>query len=350
MSGFLYRGRGAASDPPNRFDRLAVDLEEEEQFERSESGRKTEYLVDASRSIIASNDSPDVGFSFSINPYRGCEHGCIYCYARPGHEFLGFSGGLDFETKILVKRDAPILLSRALTKPSWQPEVIAISGVTDPYQPIERKLGLTRSCLEVLAQFRNPVAIVTKNHLVTRDIDILGEMAHRKLAKVMISITSLKDAVIHKMEPRTSRPSRRLEAIRKLSSAGVPTGVMVAPVIPGLTDEEMPEILSAAASAGAVSASYIMLRLPGVVEELFLQWLQTHYPDRARKIENRLRSMRSGQLSDSRFGHRMKGEGEFGAAINTLFQTQVSRLGLNQAAPLSTDHFRRVGHGQGNLF
>jgi len=350
MSGIPHRGRGAAADPPNRFDRLSVELDDEERFERAESGRKTEYLRDASKSIIASNDSPDVGFRYSINPYRGCEHGCIYCYARPGHEFLGFSGGLDFESKILVKQDAPTLLSRALSQPSWQPEVIAISGVTDPYQPVERKLKLTRSCLEVLSHFRNPVAIITKNHLVTRDIDILGDMANRNLAKVMISITSLRDSVIHKMEPRTSRPSRRLEAIRKLSEGGVPTGVMVAPVVPGLTDEEMPDILSAAASAGAISASYIMLRLPGVVEELFLQWLDAHYPDRAKKVENRLRSMRSGRLSDSRFGHRMRGAGEFGTTINTLFHTQTTRLGLNQAAPLSTEHFRRVGGGQGHLF
>lgn len=347
---YPQRGRGAAYDPLNRFERLSISLEEEEEHARAEAGAKTEFFVDATRTIITRNDSPDVGFTFSINPYRGCEHGCIYCYARPGHEFLGLSGGLDFESKIFVKEDAPRLLAEELSKRSWTPSVVALSGVTDPYQPVERRLRLTRRCLEVFCAFRNPVAIVTKNHLITRDLDILGEMARMNLVHVMVSITSLKDELIRWMEPRTSRPSRRLRAIEQLVSVGVPTGVLVAPVVPGLTDEEMPRILSAAASAGATSAGYIMLRLPGIVEELFLSWLADRYPERARKIENRIRSIRKGNLSDSRFGHRMRGGGEFASVIETLYRQSVTRLGLDRISALDTSRFIRKPNGQQNLF
>lgn len=347
---YPQKGRGAAYDPPNRFERLSISLDADEEFAQSEIGRRTEFYVDATRTIMAHNESPDVGFDYSVNPYRGCEHGCIYCYARPGHEFLGLSGGLDFESKIFVKRNAPELVRSALYKRSWKPQVVALSGVTDPYQPVERHLKLTRQCLEVFAAFRNPVGIVTKNYLVTRDIDILGEMAARRLAKVMVSVTSLRDDLILKMEPRTSRPSRRLETIERLTKAGVPTGVMIAPVVPGLTDDEIPAILRAAADAGAVSASYIMLRLPGIVEELFLAWIHDHYPERAKKIISRLRSLRGGKLSDSRFKHRMRGGGEFASVIETLFRQTADRLGLNQTSGLETRHFRRPSNGQIGLF
>lgn len=350
QSRFPQRGRGAVDNPPNRFERLEIELDEEEEHTRSLGRRKTEFFVDASRSILSKNDSPDVGFTFSINPYRGCEHGCIYCYARPGHEFLGFSGGLDFESKILVKADAPELLRQALAKKTWTPQVVAISGVTDPYQPAERRLSLTRECLKVLSAYENPAVIVTKNHLVTRDIDILGPMAEKSLVKVMVSITSLKDSLIRDMEPRTSRPSKRLQAIEKLTEAGIPTGVMVAPVIPGLTDEELPEILAAAAKAGAIQAGYIMLRLPGLVQELFLGWLEDHYPDRAGKVTSRLRSLRKGNLTDSRFGHRMRGEGEFASVIAALFGQTVKRLGLNKESELDSSRFIRTKPGQMSLF
>jgi len=350
MSRYPRRGRGAAYDPPNRYERLSLLLDDEEAYAQSDAGRRTEFLLDHTRNIIAQNDSPDVGFRFSVNAYRGCEHGCIYCYARPGHEFLGFSGGLDFESKILVKPNAPRLLEEALSKESWAPEVVALSGVTDPYQPIERRLRLTRGCLEVFHAFRNPVAIITKNHLVTRDIDLLAEMAKLNLVHVMVSVTSLKDELILRMEPRTSRPAKRLQAIEKLTAAGIPTGVMVAPVIPGLTDEEMPAILSAAARAGAQSAGYIMLRLPGAVEGLFLSWLVDHYPDRAQKVEHRIRAMRGGRLTDSRFGHRMRGGGEYAAVIETLYHQTVSRLGLNRVSVLDTSRFIRRPHGQQHLF
>ena len=246
----VIRGRGAADNPPNRFEALA-HAPDPEAIDPDGPGPDTEFLKDPSRSLITYNDSPDVGFTASINPYRGCEHGCIYCYARPTHEYLGFSAGLDFETKILVKEDAPELLRRELSSPRWTPQVLAISGVTDPYQPVERRLELTRRCLEVLAEFRNPVAIITKNHLVTRDVDLLGELARHEAVAVYLSVTTLDPRLARTMEPRTSQPARRLAAIEALSRAGVPSGVLVAPVIPGLTDHEMPKIVAAAARAGA---------------------------------------------------------------------------------------------------
>lgn len=264
------------------------------------------------------------------------------CYARPSHEYLGFSAGLDFESRILVKTDAPRLLAAAFRKPSWEPQVVALSGNTDPYQPVERRLGLTRRCLEVFARYRNPVSIITKNHLVTRDLDLLAEMASLHLVHVSVSVTSLDDGLIGTMEPRTSRPSRRLDAIRALAGAGIPVGVMVAPVIPGLTDEEMPAILEAAAAAGARRAGYIVLRLPGVVEPLFAEWLRREHPLRAGKVLARVRSLRGGRLNDSRFGVRMRGEGPWAEVFRRMFHMTVRRLGLNAVEePLSTAHFRR---------
>ena len=282
--------------------------------------------------------------TLSINPYRGCEHGCIYCYARPGHEYFGLSAGLDFETKIFVKLDAAKLLRDEFMKKSWQPRTIAISGVTDCYQPAERKFKITRSLLEVFAEFRNPVGLITKNHLITRDLDILSDLARDNLVGISVSVTSLRNEIQRVMEPRTSIPAKRLAAIEALARAGVPVNVMVAPVVPGLTDEELPAILKAAADVGARSAGYIMLRLPYAVKDLFETWLARHFPDRKDKVLNRIRGLRGGQLYQSKFGERMRGEGIFADQIELLFEATVRKLGLNQPrAKLSTEHFRRPG-------
>jgi DNA repair photolyase len=346
----LSRGRGTPENPPNRFERLAY-LPVLESPEDQERAIKTQYLKDASRSLITYNDSPDVGFDASINPYRGCEHGCIYCYARPYHEYLGFSAGLDFETKILVKEDAPELLREELASPKWQPKIVAISGVTDAYQPIERKLELTRRCLEVLAEFRNPVVIVTKNQLVTRDIDLLKELANFDAAAVCVSVTTLDAELARVMEPRTSTPANRLEAIRTLTEAGVPVRALVAPVIPGLTDHEIPSIIQAASEAGARHAGYVVVRLPHGVKELFERWLEDHFPDRKKKVLNRIRAIRGGKLNDPNFGSRMRGEGVFAEQINSMFKLACRRFGIEFGAPeLSTAAFKRPAQPQLSLF
>jgi len=344
----VVRGRGATGNPSGRFERLAVAIEPAEGDEPA--SHPTELFRDSSKSILTENDSPDVAMDVSINPYRGCEHGCIYCYARPYHEYLGLSAGLDFETRIFVKENAPALLRAALTAPSWTPKVIGISGVTDPYQPVERALKLTRGCLEVLAEFRNPVAIITKSRLVTRDIDLLQTLAAHGAAEVMLSITTLDDELAGRMEPRAARPTLRLEAVRALAAAGVPVGVMVAPIIPGLTDHELPAILEAAAEAGASTAGYTILRLPHGVKDLFADWLDVHVPDRKDKVLNRLRAMRDGQLNESTFGARMQGRGPFAESIGQLFLLHRRRLGLTRGEPLSTSAFRRSGGAQLDLF
>jgi DNA repair photolyase len=312
----------------------------------------TVLLRDTTRSIIATNESPDVGFDASINPYRGCEHGCVYCYARPYHEYLGLSAGLDFEQKILVKEDAPELLRRELMSPKWKPQHLGISGVTDAYQPVERRLQLTRRCLEVLAEFRNPVAIITKNHLVTRDRDLLGELARWSAAAVFISITSLDPELSGKMEPRASRPAGRLSAIRELREAGVPVGVMVSPVVPGLNDHEIPAIVQAAADAGAMYACSTVVRLPYGVGELFEHWLEQHYPERKDKVMGRIRELHGGKVTDARFGVRHKGEGVLAKSIADLFGLAKQKAGLTRSRPeLSVAAFRRPGEAkQGTLF
>lgn len=336
------RSRGAGINPPNRFERLHFEEDDAALDESERRSVATQFLRDTSRSVLARNDSPDVPFTYSLNPYRGCEHGCVYCYARPSHEYLGFSAGLDFETRIVVKSDAPEQLARHFEEDSWIPQVVALSGNTDPYQPVERRLKLTRACLEVFLRFRNPVSIITKNHLVTRDVDILEEMASMNLVRVMLSVTSLRADLIADMEPRTSRPSRRIDAIRKLSDAGIPTGVMVAPVIPGLTDEELVRILEAAHKAGARSAAWIPVRLPGAVESIFDEWLERAHPLRANKIRARIRSIRGGAMNDSRFGSRMRGEGKWAKVIGDLFTITADRLGFDrESGKLSTEHFRR---------
>jgi DNA repair photolyase len=333
--------RGAGSNPPNRFEQLTLERDADWDPEQDPLPR-TQFFRDRSSSIISYNNSPDLGFETSLNPYRGCEHGCIYCYARPTHEYLGFSAGLDFETKIMVKEDAPKLLREELSAPGWIPKVIALSGVTDPYQPVERRLMLTRGCLEVLAEFRNPVTVVTKNNLVTRDLDLLVELAGSQAVAVLISITTLDPELRKIMEPRTSPPPARLATIGALAKAGVLTGVLVAPVIPGLTDHEMPAILAAAAAAGASFASHTALRLPYAVAPLFEEWLTRHLPEKKDKVLNRIRAIRGGKLNDSRFGKRMRGDGIFAKQIHQLFEVARRKIGLPEDGPeLSTTAFRR---------
>jgi DNA repair photolyase len=345
------RGRGAAHNPANRFVQMDFVPDYEHVDPDDEPAPRTVFLRDATRTIIARNDSPDVGFGASVNPYRGCEHGCIYCFARPTHEYFGLSAGLDFETKIFVKEDAPELLRQALASPRWVPEVIGMSGVTDCYQPVERKLKLTRRCLEVLAEFRNPVTIVTKNHLVTRDVDILGEMAAWGGASVNVSITSLDEKLQRVMEPRTSTPRRRLDAVEALAKAGVRVRVLAAPMIPGLNDHELASIIKASADAGAKAAAYIPLRLPFVLKELFETWLQTHFPDRKEKVLHRIREIRGGKLNDPSFGSRMTGQGVYADQMATLFRAACRKAGLGGEAvpPLSTEHFRRPHDRRGQL-
>ncbi|HTR98859.1 MAG TPA: PA0069 family radical SAM protein [Bacteroidota bacterium] len=345
------RGRGAAFNPPNRYEELSREVLPPEEGEDPPGSVPTRYFTDTSRSILSRNDSPDIPFTWSINPYRGCEHGCIYCYARPSHEYLGFSAGVDFETKILVKPDAPRLLTRALGAKSWTPQVVALSGNTDPYQNVERRLRLTRRCLEVFLEYRNPVSLITKNALVVRDADILEEMARLDLVHVMLSVTSLQEDLIRIMEPRTSSPALRLRAIADLAARGIPVGVNVAPVIPGLTDEEIPAIIAEAAARGARAASYILVRLPGSVEPLFLEWLERELPARSARVLGRIRQVRSGALSDARFHTRGSGEGEIADAIASLFALSASRANLDTHwLPLSTLHFRRSAGAQRDLF
>ncbi|HEX8913274.1 MAG TPA: PA0069 family radical SAM protein [Humisphaera sp.] len=351
------KGRGAAHNPPNRFERIAFEADPEAaDAYLDEDGDEplppqTVYLRDASRSIIATNDSPDIPFRQSINPYRGCSHGCVYCFARPGHEYLGFSAGLDFETKVVVKENAPELLRAELSAKRYVPDMLAISGVTDCYQPVERKLQLTRRCLQVCAEFRNPVGIVTKNHLVTRDLDVLAELAAHRCAAVLVSVTTLKPELTQILEPRTSVPKRRLAAIEALANAGVPVGVMVAPVIPGLTDEEVPAILAAAGSAGATFSGTVALRLPLAVAPLFEDWLGRHFPDRKEKVLNRVRAMRGGKLNDGNFGSRFQAKGVMADQVTTMFKLAARRAGVDGKFPeLSVAGFRRPAGPQLSLF
>lgn len=326
--------RGSLVNPDSRFSELKFEadpdhLDHAEKYEESVEPR-TRFVRDSSRSVISSNSSPDIPFDRSLNPYRGCEHGCSYCYARPTHEYLGLSPGLDFERLILVKESAAQLLEAELRKKSWQPQLLMLSGVTDPYQPIERHLEITRACLQVLLRFRNPVGVITKNHLVTRDIDVLSPLAELGLVTVTLSITTLDEPLRRKLEPRTSTAARRLQAVEKLAAAGIPVHVNVAPLIPALNDHEIPAILREAANAGASSASYTILRLPGAVTDVFAAWLQEHFPDRAGKVLGRVREMREGRLSSSDFGQRMRGSGHYSDQIRDLFRLWRKNYGLDR--------------------
>ncbi|MBH5400321.1 PA0069 family radical SAM protein [Bradyrhizobium sp. CNPSo 4010] len=337
------RGRGAQSNASGRYEaeaRVAFDdgwqsLDELPPF-------KTSVAVDTSRKVITRNDSPDIGFDRSINPYRGCEHGCVYCFARPTHAYLGLSPGLDFEAKLFAKPDAPLLLEKELAAPGYEPRMIAIGTNTDPYQPIERERKIMRGILEVLERTSHPVGIVTKSALVVRDIDILQRMAKRNLAKVAISVTSLDPKLARTMEPRASTPPKRLEALKRLSEAGIPTTVMVAPVIPALNDSEIERILDAAAHAGVKEAAYVLLRLPLEVRDLFREWLMANYPDRYRHVFTLIRDMRGGRDYDAKWGERMKGTGPMAWTIGRRFEIACDRLGLNKRrSKLTTDHFVR---------
>ncbi len=350
------RGRGAAIDPVQRFTGREVSWDGDElDFEEATgegAPERTRVFRDASKSVLSHNTSPDIPFDVSLNPYRGCEHGCSYCYARPTHEYLGLSAGLDFERRIFAKQGAPALLAAELANPSWRPRHLAMSGVTDPYQPVERVLGITRGCLEVLAAHRHPVGIITKNALVVRDVDLLAELARWGAVRVAISITTLDEDLRRRLEPRTSTARARLDAIRTLADAGVPVGVNVAPVIPGLNDREVPAILAAAADHGAQGAAWTLLRLPGAVEPIFVDWLRDHAPLRAERVLARVRETRGGALSDVRFGHRHRGEGTYARQLAQLFDVHRRRVGLDRAwPPLASEHFRVPGRAvQAGLF
>lgn len=342
------RGRSAGINPSGRFEPVSRhvfddgwnSLEELPPF-------KTEVQVEKPRTIITRNESPDISFDRSINPYRGCEHGCVYCFARPTHAFMGLSPGLDFESKLFAKPDAARMLDRELSKPGYQPRTIAIGTNTDPYQPIEKQYRIMREILEVLEARGHPVGIVTKSALVTRDIDILSRMAERGLAKVALSVTTLDRMLARTMEPRASTPTKRLEAIRQLSDAGIPASVMVAPIIPGLNDPEMERILDSARAAGAREAGYVVLRLPLEVAPIFKDWLLRHYPDRYRHVMSLIRSMRDGKDYDSEWGKRMKGAGPYAWQIGRRFEIAAKRLGLNvERRQLRTDQFV-AGSGAG---
>jgi DNA repair photolyase len=325
-----HNGRGALSNTSSRYDdEKKIRTTDGWDIEDELPPLRTTLTRDATRTILARNTSPDVPFDRSINPYRGCEHGCIYCFARPTHAYLGLSPGLDFETRILFKPDAAQLLTAELASPKYKPDVVAMGTNTDPYQPVERELKITRSILKVLSDFNNPVGIVTKNHLVTRDIDILADMAKRNLAEVFLSVTTLDKTLARDMEPRASAPHRRLDAIEALADAGVPVGVMTAPMIPGLNDHEMEAILEKASEAGATRAGFTVLRLPLEIKDLFDEWLRANRPDRAEKVLSLIRQMRGGALYQAEFGLRMRG-GPIAQLLAARFSAAVKRLGLNK--------------------
>ena len=358
MASKRAKGRGSDLDVPNPYVRIHNVPDPEflnDQVVEPDSQRslQTEFYDDLAQSIISENDSPDVPYRYSLNPYRGCEHGCSYCYARPSHEFYGLSAGLDFESRIFVKRNAAELFRAFLNRKSYVPEPILFSGVTDCYQPAERRFRLTRQCLEVALETRQPIAIITKNRLVLRDLDLLTELAESQLCRIAVSITTVDQQLARHLEPRTSPPSARFETIRELSQAGIPTHVMLAPLIPGLTDSEVPVLLERAREAGAHSAGYIVLRLPRTVEPVFLDWLKNAYPEKVSVVESRIRSVRHGQLNATAFGERMRGTGPIAQQIAQMFDLFAKRYGLSkEPTPLNVSLFRPPpdSHGQQTLF
>lgn len=336
------RGRAAGFNPPNRFESLQQEAFDDGWFQEPDSPIRTEVLEDHSKGILSHNQSPDVPFDWSINPYRGCEHGCIYCYARPSHAYWGLSPGLDFESRIFAKRDAAELLRHEFEKPSYQAKVIALGANTDPYQPLERQLKITRSILETMHTYRHPVAIITKSAGVLRDLDLLSALAQQNLASVAVSVTTLCDDVARSLEPRAAAPARRVHTIHQLTQAGIPVTVLVAPIIPAINDWELERILETAAAAGATRAGYILLRLPHEVAPLFEDWLQREFPDKFDHVMSLIHQMRGGQLNVSRFKERMKGTGPIAALLQQRFQLAMRRLNLTlQRHALTTDLFRR---------
>lgn len=348
---------GSRLDPPNRFESTTSvpDFEQFDEWDETaslEPSRPIEYLPDDSQSIVVENNSPDVFFRYSVNPYRGCVHGCSYCYARNSHEYLGMNAGLDFETKILVKHAAPKLLREFLARQAWQPEPLMFSGITDCYQPAERKYRLTRACLEVTSECSQPVNIITKNALVVRDLHLLASLAERKLIHVGISITTLRGELARSLEPRTSIPSARLRAVETLAKNGIPVRVMVAPIIPGLNDHEVPAILKAAREAGATDARYVLLRLPLTVEPVFREWLAREQPLAADKVEHQVRETRGGKMNDSEWGRRLRGVGQLAEQISSLFNVFRAKLGFQDLPPLDCTSFHppRLPNQQLRLF
>lgn len=346
------KGRGAQLNVHNRFEQLRHDTTDADGLdEAAEQGARTQVVEVAPKTLLNKVPSPDVPLEWSMNPYQGCEHGCVYCYARPTHNYWGYSAGLDFERILLAKTNAAALLDAALRKKSWKAEPIMLSGNTDCYQPIERELTLTRQLLEVCLKFRQPVGIITKNSLVLRDLDLLAEMAEMGLAQVVLSITTLDEKLRSKLEPRTASAAKKLEAIRTLTQANIPVMCMMAPVIPGLTSHEIPALLGAAADAGAFNAGYTMLRLNGPVAELFADWIQHHYPDKANKVLNHVSGAHGGNLGDSRFGTRMRGEGHMAENIRDLFRLHKKKyFGQRKAPTFNRDLFAVPPRGQLRLF
>lgn len=348
----IVKGRGSASNPTSRFERMAYEPDPDFAEDAADRpGPPTEIFRDASRSIITENDSPDIRYPKTLNPYKGCEHGCIYCYARPYHEYLGLSAGLDFESKLFAKPDAAALLRGELARPRYTPEPLALSGATDPYQPAEKKLRITRQCLELLAECRHPVCIITKSTLVLRDADLLEQLAGESAAIVTLSLTTLDASLQRTLEPRAPTPRARLDAMAELTGRGIPVGVNVSPIIPGLTDHEIPRILEAAAEAGASRAARAIIRLPHGVKELFADWLERVAPLRKDRVLSQLRAMHGGRLYDSRWGKRLSGEGPKARQIADLFALHARRHGLDgDMMPLSNSSFRRPDSGQLELF
>ena len=341
----LQKGRGISKNPKNRFETLELSPDYSEWTDEDfEQKSQTSFYKDTTKSFITYNNSPDIGYNASVNPYRGCEHGCAYCYARQTHEYLGFSAGLDFETKIMVKVNAPELLRKELSTKKWKPQLVGLSGVTDIYQPIERKLELTRRCLEVFAEFRNPVGLVTKNALVTRDLDILKELAKFHCVSVAISITTLNEDLRRVLEPRTSTSEKRLEAVSILTEAGIHAGVLNCPIIPGLNDIEIPALVKASAKAGAKFVGYNIVHLPYGLKDLFVEWLEQHFPEKKNRVINRIKEMRNGKLNDPRFGFRMVGEGNYAAQIGQMHQLAKRKVGLKKSDfKFALEHFRVPG-------
>ena len=349
MDKVAIKGRGAADNPRGRFEKLEREREDDDHVE---SHPRTVITLQQARSIVSRNDSPDLPFSQSINPYQGCEHGCIYCYARPTHSYLGLSPGLDFETKLFAKENAAALLREALSRPDYRPELISLGANTDPYQPVERKLRITRSVLEVLWEFRHPVGIVTKGSFIERDLDLLEPMAAEGLVQVFVSIGTLDGEIARTLEPRAAAPYRRVETVRRLSAAGVRCGVLVAPIIPFLNDKDMEAVLEAVAESGARAAGFTLLRLPWEVRDLFKSWLEQHVPLKAAHIMARIRDMRGGRENDPEFGSRMRGEGRYAELLRDRFEVACRRLKLNldKGYRVETGKFRRPPAAQGSLF
>lgn len=340
----VFRGRGAVSNETSRHVESGRESIDDGWFQQQQDAPRTEIFTDTSRSIISHNQSPDVPFDYSINPYKGCEHGCPYCFARPTHAWLDLSPGLDFETKIFVKHDADSLLKKVFNKASYQPATIALGANTDPYQPIERKLGITRRILEVMREYHHPVSIITKSALIERDLDLLAELANENLVQVLISVTTLDRKLAQRLEPRAAMPEKRLQALEKLSARGIPSGALFAPVIPGLNDHEIEQVLQKVAATGARNASMILLRLPREVEQIFIEWLQAHYPEKAQKIISLIRSCRQGRMYDARPGLRMTGTGDYAALLQQRFKLAARQQGLlpgESCSSLATDIFRR---------